>query len=68
MLHKHKVNVNMSHLMKPSDFVEGYNFVTTLLTSIYASMLACIMLLLLRMMYIAIRRRLKQPRAASNQV
>jgi hypothetical protein len=68
MLNKYKPAVNSSNFISSRDFMEGYYFVTTLLTSIYASMLACIIIMLLRMIYVAVLRRLQQPRTSSNQV
>lgn len=73
MLHKNAARLNMSFLMsqEAETTTDGLTFVTRLLTSIYVTMITCVLLLILRILYVAILRRLlDQPnhRPTSNQV
>ena len=65
MLHKLVAHVNASQLMSGEELANGYAFVTTLLSSIYAIMAACVVVMLLRIMYVAVLRRLHQPTPAA---
>lgn len=47
--------------LSPDELPHAYYFATTLLAIVYIAMLICVMLLLLRMIYVAIRRRLQRP-------